>query len=65
MTRLDPQYRLVFGAGGELLATPNVERDGAGDRGDQSPGDAKRFHEFLAHNRGKLEKFLPFLAGSV
>ena len=26
MTRLDPQYRLVFGAGGELLATPNVER---------------------------------------
>jgi phytoene desaturase len=26
MTRLDPQYRLVFGGGGELLATPNVER---------------------------------------
>ncbi len=26
MERLDPQYRLVFGAGGELLATPNLER---------------------------------------
>ena len=26
MTRLDPQYRLVFGGGGELLATPNPER---------------------------------------
>ena len=26
MTRLDPQYRLVFGGGGELLATPNVEK---------------------------------------
>src|SRR5947209_19187193 len=24
MVRLDPQYRLVFGAGGELLATPDV-----------------------------------------
>ena len=24
MVRLDPQYRLVFGAGGELLATPNI-----------------------------------------
>src|SRR3954454_19422993 len=26
MERLDPQYRLVFGSGGELLATPNIER---------------------------------------
>jgi phytoene desaturase len=24
MTRLDPQYRLVFGSGGELLATPRI-----------------------------------------
>ena len=60
MTRLDPQYRLVFGAGGELLATPDV------DRMEQaiaaiSPEDAKRFHQFLARNRNKLEKFLPFL----
>jgi hypothetical protein len=26
MERLDPQYRLVFGSGGELLATPNLEK---------------------------------------
>jgi phytoene desaturase len=26
MYRLDPQYRLVFGSGGELLATPDLER---------------------------------------
>ena len=26
MKKLDPQYRLVFGAGGELNATPDVDR---------------------------------------
>src|SRR5947209_11184400 len=26
LVRLDPQYRLVFGGGGELLATPDVGR---------------------------------------
>src|SRR2546423_1081696 len=26
LRRLDPHYRLVFGGGGELLATPDVER---------------------------------------
>ncbi len=60
MTRLDPQYRLVFGAGGELLATPNVERMEKAIAA-ISPGDAGRFHEFITHNRNKLEKFLPFL----
>ena len=60
MTRLDPQYRLVFGAGGELLATPNPERMEKAIAA-ISPEDAKRFHLFLAHNRGKLAKFLPFL----
>lgn len=60
MTRLDPQYRLVFGAGGELLATPDVERMVAAIAA-ISPGDARRFREFLTHNRAKLDKFLPFL----
>ena len=60
MTRLDPQYRLVFGAGGELLATPNVERMEKAIAA-ISPDDAKRFHRFITHNRNKLEKFLPFL----
>ena len=60
MTRLDPQYRLVFGAGGELLATPNVEEMEKAIAA-ISPEDATRFHHFLARNRNKLEKFLPFL----
>ena len=60
MVRLDPQYRLVFGSGGELLATPNVERMEKAIAA-ISPDDAKRFHHFITHNRNKLEKFLPFL----
>ncbi len=60
MTRLDPQYRLVFGGGGELLATPNVERMEQAIAA-ISPEDATRFHQFIAHNRNKLEKFMPFL----
>ncbi len=60
MTRLDPQYRLVFGSGGELLATPNVERMERAIAA-ISPEDAKRFHHFITHNRNKLEKFMPFL----
>jgi len=60
MTRLDPHYRLIFGAGGQLLATSNqdqMEREIAAI----SPEDGKRFHEFISRNRTKLEKFLPFL----
>ncbi len=60
MTRLDPQYRLVFGAGGELLATPDVAKMEQAIAA-ISPEDAVRFREFLARNRNKLEKFLPFL----
>jgi phytoene desaturase len=60
MTRLDPQYRLVFGGGGELLATPNVERMEKAIAA-ISPEDARRFHHFITHNRNKLDKFMPFL----
>ncbi len=60
MMRLDPQYRLVFGGGGELLATPNVARMEEAIAA-ISPEDAKRFHHFITHNRNKLAKFLPFL----
>ena len=60
MKRLDPQYRLVFGGGGELLATPNVERMTKAIAA-ISPEDAGRFHHFITHNRNKLEKFMPFL----
>jgi phytoene desaturase len=65
MTRLDPQYRLVFGgpAGerpAELLATPNIERMVEAIAA-ISPEDAGRFRHFITHNRNKLDKFMPFL----
>ena len=63
MTRLDPQYRLVFGAGGELLATPNIEQMVQAIAA-MSPEDATRFRHFITHNRNKLEKFMPFLQTS-
>lgn len=60
MERLDPQYRLVFGSGGELLATPNLEKM---ERAIAAlcPRDAAGFQRFFADNRNKLERFLPFL----
>jgi phytoene desaturase len=60
MTRLDPQYRLVFGAGGELLATPDLQRMERAVTA-LSPPDAGAFARFLADNRIKLEKFRPCL----
>ena len=60
MERLDPQYRLVFGSGGELLATPDIERMEKAIA-EVSPGDALRFRTFLSANRNKLERFIPFL----
>jgi phytoene desaturase len=60
MTRLDPQYRLVFGAGGELLATPDVERMER-EVARLSPTDASAFRRFLADNRVKLDRFTPVL----
>ncbi len=60
MYRLDPQYRLVFGSGGELLATPDLQRMEKAIA-QLSPDDARGFHRFFCDNRNKLEKFTPFL----
>ncbi len=60
MERLDPQYRLVYGAGGELLATPRVE-EMAQAIAQLCPPDADGFRRFMTENRIKLEKFVPFL----
>ena len=60
MERLDPQYRLVFGSGGELLATPNIERMERAIAA-LNPGDATRLHLFFRDNRDKFERFTPFL----
>lgn len=65
MTRLDPQYRLVFGEGpkqcpGQLDATPDIERMEA-EVARLSPADAGGFTRFLKENRHKLAAFTPIL----
>lgn len=60
LVRLDPQYRLIFGAGGELDCTPDVaemERQIAA----LAPNDAGGFARFLSENRRKLELMQPCL----
>lgn len=56
MVRLDPQYHLVFGGGGEIRATPDIprmEREIAAF----SPEDAGRLRRFLDDNRRKMDQF--------
>jgi phytoene desaturase len=60
MVRLDPQYRLVFGAGGELLATPDPARMEA-EVARLSPTDAGAFTRFMESTREKFARFAPFL----
>ncbi|MFN2475070.1 MAG: phytoene desaturase family protein, partial [Chthoniobacterales bacterium] len=60
LVRLDPQYRLIFGAGGELDCTPDaaeMERQIAA----LAPRDAGGFARFLNENRRKLELMQPCL----
>lgn len=60
MVRLDPQYRITFGAGGELNATSDIDRMVA-EIAKLSPSDAPGFRRFMDYNRAKLEKFAPCL----
>ncbi len=63
LVQLDPQYRLVFGKGGDLLASPNVSRMQS-EIARISPKDSRELPRFLSDNRKKLEKFKPFLETS-
>src|SRR3954470_23595430 len=56
LIRLDPQYRLIFGGGGALDATPDVARMQA-EIAALCPADAPQFPRFLAENRAKMEHF--------
>lgn len=60
MKRLDPQYRVSFGAGGHLDCTPNMDEM---DRqiGELSPQDVGALRRYMDINRVKLEKFRPIL----
>ena len=60
MTRLDPQYRLEFGAGGRIDATPDPARMRT-EIARISPDDAASFERFISENRAKLARFRPIL----
>jgi phytoene desaturase len=60
MVRLDPQYHLVFGGGGELKATPDVRRMEEAVAA-LSPHDAAQLPRFLADNRIKMDQFRSIL----
>ncbi|MEO8440700.1 MAG: phytoene desaturase family protein, partial [Spartobacteria bacterium] len=60
LIRLDPQYRLIFGQGGQLDCTPDraeMERQ----IGAIAPNDAAGFSRFLEDNRRKLALMQPCL----
>jgi len=60
MERLDPQYRLTFGGGGQLDCTPDMDEM---DRqiAKFSPGDVGKLRQYMDDNRVKLQKFRPIL----
>jgi phytoene desaturase len=60
LRRLDPQYRLVFGSGGQLECTPAIDRMERAVAA-LSPADGPRFRRFLTDNRTKFERFRPVL----
>jgi len=60
MVRLDPQYRIIFGAGGQIRATPDMARMET-EIGAISPSDVAGFGRFMTENREKLRRFKPCL----
>ncbi|MBV8213279.1 MAG: phytoene desaturase [Verrucomicrobia bacterium] len=60
ITRLDPQYRLIFGNGGKLDATAEIERMEQ-QIAALAPHDAINFRSFLTENRLKLQRAQPCL----
>lgn len=60
LVRLDPQYRIIFGDGGALNATPDVARMEQ-QIASIAPKDAGGFRRFLSENRDKLKRMEPCL----
>ncbi|MFQ3593851.1 MAG: FAD-dependent oxidoreductase, partial [Gemmataceae bacterium] len=60
MTRLDPQYHLKFGSGGDLRCTPDLDAM-TQQIAQLDAEDAKQFGRFLNENREKLARFRPAL----
>ncbi len=59
--KLDPQYELIFGEGGRLAASPDLNRMEEAICG-LNPTDVEGFRRFYADNRRKLTGFAPFLS---
>lgn len=60
LVRLDPQYRIIFGEGGELQATADVARMEE-QISTVCASDAPGFRRFLEENRVKLRRMEPCL----
>ncbi len=60
MVKLDPQYRLKFGAGGEIQATPDLARMES-EVARLAPEDARNLCRFFEDNRRKFTCFQPIL----
>lgn len=60
MHRLDPQYRIQFGNGGCIDATPDID-EMERQIGAISPQDAPGFRRFMEENRHKMASFEPIL----
>ena len=60
LVKLDPQYRLVFGGGGVLTASPDIPKLQEAVAM-FCPADAEAVPRFMAENRRKLELFKPCL----
>ncbi|HEX5795269.1 MAG TPA: phytoene desaturase family protein, partial [Geminicoccaceae bacterium] len=60
LIRLEPMYRLVFEAGGSLLASSDLDRMMA-EVAKLCPEDARRLPAMTADNRAKLRAFQPIL----
>ncbi len=60
LVRLDPQYRILFGSGGQLDCTPDIVRMQR-EIARINPVDAQSLKRFLNENRTKLEGFRSIL----
>ncbi|MDB4338735.1 phytoene desaturase family protein [bacterium] len=60
MVRLDPQYRLTFGAGGQLDCTPDMDEMDRQIK-EFAPSDVGALRRYMDANRTKLKKFRPIL----
>ena len=60
MVRLDPQYRIIFGGGAQIDATPDIARMEQ-QIAAIAPADAPGFRRFLDENRTKLARMEPCL----